>query len=114
MNTELLNKIKDLVDDEANYAVKDCNGNYQEIFYYEDKWQWVIADCLTNQRDNGYNHKDDSIDTSTLIVLDWDDDDDEHSIYPYEAYEDAQDLILRYGELGDREYDDISCEFPKY
>ena len=38
MNTELLNKIKDLVDDEANYAVKDCNGNYQEIFYYEDKF----------------------------------------------------------------------------
>ena len=114
MNIELLNKIKDLVDDEANYAVKDRNGRYQEIFCYDDEWQWLPVDCLVNQRNNGYNHQNDIIDTSTLIVLEWDDYDDEDSIYPYDDYEDAQELLGRHGELGENTMNSISCEFPKY
>ena len=104
MNIELLNKVNDLVDDQASYAVKDRNGDWRQIFF-SDKWMWC-SDC---------KYKDDPINTSTLIVLEWDDDDDDYidfNLYPYEGWEEAQDLILRHEELHDPVC--VGCEFPKY
>tara|TARA_R110000796_G_scaffold133641_2_gene249245 strand:+ start:1004 stop:1312 length:309 start_codon:yes stop_codon:yes gene_type:complete len=102
MNIELLNKVKYEVNDEANYAVKDCNGHYQQIYFNEDKWFWC-------------EDKNEPINTSTLLVLEWDDDDDDDidfSLFPYEGWEEAQDLLLRQNELHDPVC--VGGEFPKY